>query len=312
LPFNEPQWEWKDGNQEGSPWDNRELAKATRIIDSVFTTHEIASKIEISEAGAIDYLTSEKDKYINRSNQIEEFFNSNSKNYIGDLKGLSTKFAGHSYFSTWDVSVLKSKREKIAEKLGKYPNLEYWMTEYCVLENNEIINGQGKDLGINTALYVARLIHADLTIANASAWHWWLALSPYDYKDGLIYHDKYKTDGSFQTSKMLWALGNYSRFIRPEAKRIKVDYQDYNSDDNLKNGVLISAYKNKDNSMVMVIVNQKKKDIKIDFNVFDKKYNIPFSIYRTDHNLDLREISNTKPYSEIELPQKSISTLVFK
>ena len=37
-----------------------------------------------------------------------------------------------------------------------------------------------------------------------------------------MYVDKNKIDGEFSDSKLLWALGNYSRFIRPEAKRIKV------------------------------------------------------------------------------------------
>ena len=36
------------------------------------------------------------------------------------------------------------------------------------------------------ALYMARVIHYDLTLAHASSWQWWLAISPYDYKDGLV------------------------------------------------------------------------------------------------------------------------------
>ncbi|WP_282071968.1 glycoside hydrolase [Polaribacter atrinae] len=29
-PFNEPQWDWKNGKQEGSPWNNDELSSATK------------------------------------------------------------------------------------------------------------------------------------------------------------------------------------------------------------------------------------------------------------------------------------------
>jgi hypothetical protein len=94
------------------------------------------------------------------------------------------------------------------------------MSEYCILGDNEgEIKGEGKDLGIDPALYMAKVIHNDLVNANASAWHWWIAISPYNYKDGLVYIDKNKTDGDFKSSKMLWALGNYSRFIRPGAVR---------------------------------------------------------------------------------------------
>jgi hypothetical protein len=306
-PFNEPQWEWK-GNQEGSPWNNDELATVTKILDSVFNVNNIHSKIEITEAGAIDYLTAEKSKFKNRSNQIETFFNPTSSHYLGNLKSLAPKIAGHSYFTTWDIEKLKKEREKIAEKLKKYPNLEYWMTEYCVLENNEQIKGRGKDLGIQTALYVARVIHSDLTIANASSWQWWTALSPYNYKDGLIYHDKNETEGNFEDSKLLWALGNYSRFIRPDAKRVKVDFKDYNSIKNLKEGVLISAYKNKDNSIAIVIVNQTKEDVILEIDLLaNYKY---FTLYKTNHEMDLSPISIQNSDSFITISKSSINTIL--
>ena len=54
-------------------------------------------------------------------------------------------------------------------------------------DNAGEINGGGRDLGMTTALYVARVIHTDLTMANAASWQWWLALSANNYKDGLIY-----------------------------------------------------------------------------------------------------------------------------
>ncbi|WP_317168887.1 glycoside hydrolase [Lunatibacter salilacus] len=53
---------------------------------------------------------------------------------------------------------------------------------------------------------MARVIHNDLVIAQASAWHWWLAISPYNYKDGLVYISKSETDGVIEETKMLWIL----------------------------------------------------------------------------------------------------------
>ncbi|MDN3618104.1 glycoside hydrolase family 30 protein [Polaribacter undariae] len=303
-PFNEPQWDWKNGKQEGSPWNNDELSTATKIIDSVFVKHHLATKLEVSEAGQIDYLTSIKKGKENRSNQVEVFFNPSSELYIGDLETVSPKFAGHSYFTTWDISKLKRKREEIKEKLIKYPNLEYWMTEYCILENNTEIRGRGKGLHMKTALYVARLIHADLTIANASSWQWWLAMTPYKYKDGLIYHDKNKEDGTFESSKLLWGLGNYSRFIRPEAKRIKIEYKDKNSLENLEKGVLVSAYKNIDNTIVVVVVNQKEEAVKLSFKSIIKQ------LYVTDKDFDLKLIKGNIGEKDIEISGKSINTLI--
>ncbi|WP_209404381.1 glycoside hydrolase [Pseudozobellia sp. WGM2] len=310
-PFNEPQWEWK-GGQEGSPWNNNELASATKVIDSVFLKRKLNTQLEITEAGAIDYLTGRKKKFANRSNQIEVFYNPDSPHYIGKLKSLAPKVAAHSYFTTWDIEKLKNERLKIKEKLDKYLSLEYWMSEYCILENNEEIKGKGRDLGMATALYVARLIHADLTIANASAWHWWLAMSPYDFKDGLIYHDKNVADGAMYDSKLLWGFGNYSRFVRPYAKRIKVHYPDNNSLNNLKNGVLISAYKNQDGSIAMVLVNQKKEHIKVS----PKINGMPmknFEKFVTDKKTNLSLVNNEMTENKaITLNPRSITTLVFQ
>ncbi len=309
-PFNEPQWEWK-GGQEGSPWNNDELANATRVIDSVFLQQKIDSKIEITEAGQIDYLTGEKEKHRNRSNQISTFFSPESPNYLGNLKSLAPKIAAHSYFTTWDISKLKNKRERIAEKLAEYPSLEYWMREDCILENNEEIKGKGRDLGMSTALYVARLIHADLTIANASAWHWWLAMSPYDYKDGLIYVDKESRDGDIYDSKLLWTLGNYSRFIRPGAKRVSIAHDDYNTVDNLKDGMLLSAYKNTDKSLVLVVVNQREKAMDLKLNVA-LPLNTKIESYVTNESYNLSKMPKAQfGKSKIQVLGKSVTTLVF-
>lgn len=309
-PFNEPQWEWK-GGQEGSPWNNDELANATRVIDSVFNQYKIDSKVEITEAGQIDYLTGEKEKHLNRSNQIASFFGPENPNYLGNLKSLAPKIAAHSYFTTWDISKLKKERERIAQKLVEYPSLEYWMSEYCILENNEEIKGKGRDFGMPTALYVARLIHADLTIANASAWHWWLAMSPYDFKDGLIYIDKETSDGDFYGSKLLWALGNYSRFIRPGAKRVSVTYDAYNTEENLRDGVLLSAYKNTDDSLVLVAINQSDAVTDIKLNVALPP-NTKMERYVTSESYNLSKMPNVQfGKGKIQVLGKSLTTFVF-
>ncbi len=119
---------------------------------------------------------------------------------------------------------------------------------------------------------MASVIHTDLTVANASAWQWWTALSVSDYKDGLIYIDKNKTDGNYYPAKMLWALGNYSRFIKQGA--LRVDARAQSSAENKP--VLVSAYKNGVN-LTVVIINPNAEDVKVRLNTtakvkFDKAY----------------------------------------
>ena len=105
---------------------------------------------------------------------------------------------------------------------------------------------------MKTALYVARVIHHDLVFADAESWSWWRAVGE-DYKDGLIrvYTSDNMKSGYAVDSRLMWALGNYSRFVRPGAVRYEVsssaEFDPY--------GVMCSAYRNADGSWVAVVIN---------------------------------------------------------
>ena len=213
-PVNEPQWDW-DGGQEGSPWLNSEVAAVVREIGAALDAAGLTTRIEVPEAGKLNYLYEVADRP-GRGAQAGAFFDPTSPEYVGDLPNVASTVAAHSYFTTYDTGTLVEVRSRLREHLATLdPELEFRMSEYCVLEDNAEIRGGGRDLGMNTALYVARVVHADLTIAEATSWNWWLAVSPYDYKDGLVYIDRNMTDGNVYESKLLWGLGHFSRFVRP-------------------------------------------------------------------------------------------------
>src|ERR1039457_6653642 len=110
------------------------------------------------------------------------------------------------------------------QEVRPVPRLKPWMSEYCVMTGSEGKGGNGRDLTMNTALDVARIIHLDLTLVGVTAWQWWTAVSPVSYKDGLIFTD-WKKPGdaeSIITSRLLWAIGNYSRFVRPGMQRVEL------------------------------------------------------------------------------------------
>ena len=249
-PFNEPQWDWTSPGQEGTPAKNSEIAAITKKLNVELENKGISTMIEISEAGKINYLFEPNDKP-GRGDQINDFFSAASSDYVGNLSHVSRTISGHSYFSTWNFQNLVEYRKALSQKLAATdPGLKYAMTEYCVLEDNEVIKGNKRDLGMETALYVTRVIHADLTIANATSWQWWTAVSAYDYKDGLVYIDYNENDGQVYESKLLWALGNYSRFIHPGMKRVAV-----NPDVGIKNDVDFSAYKSADGKQLVFVIN---------------------------------------------------------
>jgi O-glycosyl hydrolase len=315
-PFNEPEWDWKAGKngkagQEGSPWLNHEIKAICTEIDAALSAKNLSTKIEIPETGQLNFLYETGNKP-GRSNHIEDFFSPLSHNYVGDLPHMAGKIAGHSYHTTWPYKKLINIREKMAKKIEEVaPELEFWMSEYCILENNVVIKGRKKDPGIAPALYMAMVIHSDLVIENANAWQWWLAISPYDYKDGLVYIEKSKTGGKIETSKMLWALGNFSRFITPDSKRIGILRSDITTASQM-DSLLISGYKTREEKYICVLVNLTGNNFRIKVDLDKKNYSEVSGFITSNgktHNLTRIETGN--PGDILIIPARSIITLVF-
>ena len=313
-PVNEPQWDWDNRGQEGSPYTNTEIAQTVRQLSGRLNEEGLSTRIEISDAAHISYIYKYGDKP-SRGNQAYEFFSPESENYLGDLSNLAYKISGHSYYSTYPVSTLLQERRNLAAGLSSIDaRLKFWQTEYCVLEGNEEINGNGRDLGIDPALYTARLIHFDLTVAQSATWYWWLAVSPYDYKDGLVYIDMNKHDGQIYDSKILWALGNYSRFIRPGMYRYNVLRSDNQDDERTSTGLMVSGYAPEDKSKaVFVMVNYASTiTYPVKVKTIDNRQAETISIYTTsaksDENLKVSIHENQDDV--ISIPPRSIVTVV--
>lgn len=246
-PVNEPQWDWSDDKQEGCPYTNDEISKLVKKFNEEFINNKISAKIILPESGHLKYLSKADDKP-GKDDQVNAFFNPSSSNYVGNLQTVNRSIASHSYFSTSPYKNAIELRGQTAQCISKIKDLQLWQTEYCILgDNGGEIDGNKRDLGMDAALYVAKVIHEDLVFANVSAWQWWLSISPYNYKDGLIYIDKNKNDGNYYDSKMLWALGNYSAFIRPGMKRIEASAS--------SEELFVSAFKDSNNKLVFVVVN---------------------------------------------------------
>ena len=258
-PVNEPQWDWSDGGQEGSPYTNREISELAKTFNTVLQENMVSTKLIIPESGQLQYLLNSRDRML-KNNQVADFVNDSSAGGVGHLPSVEPVVASHSYFTSSPYPAAIRIRDNISRKVTEIKGLRYWQTEYSVLGDNAgEINGWGRDTGIATALYVAKVIHADLVAGNAAAWQWWLAISPYDYKDGLIYIDKNKEAGRYYDSKTLWALGNYSRFVRPGMQRVAVNVSGADS-------LLVSAYKDGINhKLVFIIINATAKEQKLRF-----------------------------------------------
>ena len=174
---------------------------------------------------------------------------------------------GHSYWTNTPVPYMREVRMQIREAC-RQKGIKFWQTETCIMGNDEEIGGGGGyDFSMKTALYVARIIHHDLVYANAESWSWWRAAGG-DYRDGLlrIYSRDGWQNGWAVDSKLLWSLGNYSRFIRPGAQRYDISATDADGKQveegyNDPRGVMCSAYRNVDGKWVMVAINY-SEDVK--------------------------------------------------
>jgi O-glycosyl hydrolase len=130
-----------------------------------------------------------------------------------------------------------------ARQLGESAGLPTWMTEVCCIDTSTGVFGQDYDPTIANALLMAGLIWQSLTQANDAAFHWWVAASsaigadpsrnpqaalrpnPDGWNDGLVYFDpNFAANGNQELylTKRYHALGNFSRYVRPGARRHEV------------------------------------------------------------------------------------------
>jgi len=316
-PFNEPNWDWDGNNQEGCRYYNNDIKQVTDVLYPELRARSLSTEVEVPEAGDIQWLYGQS---TSRGDYIDSFFNPGSGTYIGDK--IARKVAGHSYFTCWpEDDRLVGMREALHNKVISYPGLEYWMTEYCLLMPDaswvppQYRNyGWGRDLGMNPALWMARLIHYDLTVAEASAWQWWLAASPYDYKDGLVYVNGNDYDGDYYQSKMLWAMGNFSRFIRPGMRRVEVDRSDNAAPRDTVTDLMVSAYCDDDSGAVAVVfVNWAYEDKSVDIEIPQTQLDmlIPYVTKGGSLTADnLSPYAAIMPGETISVPARSIVTVV--
>lgn len=313
-PVNEPQWDWTNPSQEGSPWTNEDIYHIVAELQAALTENHVSTQINIPESAQYNYMYSDNTNKPERDNQFLTFFGGLGNFSVDSLRNVAPIFSTHSYFTTWPVSNMILTRQNAFQNLQSGSGgIELEMSEYCILENNPQIKGNGRDLGINPALYMGRVIHHDLTIANASAWQWWLAISPYDYKDGLIYIDKNENGGNYYESKLLWALGNYSRFIRPGMHRIGVTRSDNLSLEAAAEDLMLSAYAGGgDNELVLVAVNYSHNKKTINLNTGQMSFRSITAYITSGIQSDNLRPQDYHSQTELVIPARSITTFVVR
>jgi O-glycosyl hydrolase len=266
-----------------------------------FNRDGVRTKILGPESGSIPDMTS-------LDQPAREKWRADYGDYLNWICGdaeIAAGFGGvisyHSYWSDEIPEKLGPHRETLGRAFTNFPNWKIWQSEYCIMEGN-------RDLGMDAALRMARVIHCDLTLVNASAWQWWLAVSGGDYKDGLIYTD-YRRAGDAETiyeSKLLWTLGNFSRFIRPGMVRVELSgAQDVQ-------GLMASAYLDeKSGRSVLVLINESAEPQAVQIRFKSARAAGKwFAPYTTSAQANLAAGKNLKLTETISIPPRSVMTLV--
>ncbi len=278
-PVNEPVWIWSDpNNQEGCHYMPRDVRRLFLVFAEEIEKREKLKNVKLSgtECGDIRWFNKSFSRAVLNKKEIRKHLDS---------------IDYHSYF-LHPVKPFFSNRIAYLKRYRKWHNIFYGgislkMTEWTHMEG-------GRDYSINSALVQANIMFEDINYADVTTWSHWIALSRYDYNDGVIYFDENKK--TYDIPKRYYSFGNFTKFIERGAVRYEANCKDKD--------LRILLFK-KDKKNVFVIINnaESRKEISID-GFSDGK------MYITD---DKRNLEKTNINAEhIELSPKSVNTVVFK
>ena len=330
-PVNEPQYDWtSSSNQEGSPWQNDEIARLVRQLDASLGTRSLSTQILIPEAAEWQYLTGGWSIiHTHATSQLDAFFNPGSTAYVGNLSHLLPVAAAHSYWSFTTNSALTSARITAARGAASH-GVGLVQSEWSMLDAAPDASagfpegGYDQATTMDIALYMGKVIYCDLVYAGVSSWSYWTAFAQERWgqknrfyllrvnatgDNGIESYGDLTRGGTIVDSRNLWVLGNYSRFIRPGYQRV-----DLGGADDL-NGLMGSAYVSPDTAQAVVVyVNMAQADETVTLAIEGQNRRIVgLKKYTTSSTLALN-YDRTLPYDyngePLTIPARSVVTLV--
>ncbi|WP_044210718.1 glycoside hydrolase [Flammeovirga sp. OC4] len=313
-PINEPQYAWNEGKQEGTPATNREIYTIVEALDQSFTENNIDTKLLVGEAGSWEYLYKVKGNE-NISNQIEILFGDKSDISIKNFTHVAPIVTAHSYWVDKTAEQMRDTRSSALTKASQY-GLSLFQTEYSLLgEGFEDHPGHGSASYNDVALQVAKVIHHDLNYANVKSWSFWTALDQerWGHKNRFLLisvtpsdgeYGDIKNSGSHTATKSLWALGNFSRFVRPDYQRVEMDID---GDANILASAFVSPASDE---VVVVYTNLSPQYIGIEAKMENNM--TPVTSYITSNDLDLYKEDIKEDERKIQLLPRSVTTVIYK
>ena len=207
------------------------------------------------------------------------------KDIYNSILGNSQAFANTDLFGTHFYGTQRSQMDfPSLENCGK----DIWMTEVYVPDSSSDADTYPQ------AVQVAENIHNGLVVGNLNAYVWWYIRRSYG---------PMKENG--QISKRGYCMAQYSKWVRPGAVRIGVTEQPASN-------ILVSAYKNTDDSIAVVAINKGSSAVNQEFQMGSGEELKYIDSYTTSANANLakKEISPNGSSFSASLPGNSVTTFV--
>ena len=299
-PMNEPTNSFDSCGQEGMLVPATQRDEVVRALGSTLAARGLSSRISADESTSVSVFTNEVPQWIGQSG---------TAGYVANL-------AHHTYDFPSDAA------RTAAMNTGRAAGKKTWASEICCFGASGGWS-QGYDPSIAGALSLSGIIYRDFSVTYDSAFHWWTALSSElgctpaascatsanstGWNDGLIYYDpNYAANGnqSLYLTKRYYALGQYSRFVRPGAVRHNVT--------GAPAGVQVSAF-DRNGQWTLVVNNQNTSATSVSVHLNTKNAVTPAAAYRTSATENLTAVSAPAVSSgtvTASLPARSITTYV--
>ncbi|MFI9804470.1 glycoside hydrolase [Streptomyces sp. NPDC052301] len=237
-PFNEPDNSFADCGQEGMPVPVDQRDDIVRALGAEQRARHQHTGIIADESSRTTQFTAEVPQWIAQPGTAP---------YV-------SKLAHHTYDDPDDGRL--GNVYETSKSVGRTS----WATEICCFGKGGTGWNQEYDPTIDNALLMSRIVYKDFATSHDSAFQWWVALADgygsdpatkndEGWNDGLIYYDPdYAANGDQKLyfTKRYYALGQYSKFVRPGAVAHNVT--------GAPAGVEVSAY-DRDGRWVVVVNN---------------------------------------------------------
>ena len=222
-PMNEPDDSFSGCGQEGMEVPASERAGVIDGVGAALSSAGLSTKVIADESSQTTQLLSE------------------APTWLADASapGYTAAIAHHTYDNPSDSTL-----EQVGG-LGDVNGKPVWASEICCQISGGGGYGAQYDPTMAGALTMTNYIYTDMSYADDSAFQWWTALSSAmgcdpatsstcatsvnenaaGWNDGLLYYDPdYASDGNqtIYPTKRFYALGQYSKYVRPGAVRYGV------------------------------------------------------------------------------------------